>query len=226
MQNRRFVIPDIHGCAITFHKLLHEKLKISKADTVYLLGDLVDRGPRSRAVLDLILDLRSQGFSINALRGNHEQMLLNAIQSESDVDTWLINGGKASLDSFGIRRPEDLNPRYRTLLDSLPFYIVLDDFILVHAGMNFERYAPFTDTWAMLWTRSDRVDSSQIGNRRLICGHTPHGIPTIRASLRKRMILLDNGCVYVNKSGLGNLTALELNSMELSFQENIDMQAK
>jgi serine/threonine protein phosphatase 1 len=62
-----------------------------------------------------------------------------------------------------------------------------------------------------------------IGGKRLIGGHTPQNRDGIRRSLDGDHILLDNGCVYKGEPGLGSLAALELQTMELYFQENIDM---
>ena len=221
MEIRRFVIPDIHGCSLTFNSLIHQVLQVRKTDRVYLLGDMIDRGPRSKEVLDLIMELRARGFSICCLRGNHEQMLLDAPRSADNLRTWILNGGYATLDSFGVSKVADIPRRYVEFVHNLPFYIELEDCILVHAGLNFEEGEPFSDTHAMLWKRTISVTRRQTSSRRLICGHTPHGRNEVRASLTTDIITLDNGCVY-REPGLGALAALELNSLELVFQQNLD----
>ena len=76
---RIFAIGDIHGCSKTFKKLLLDKIKINKSDTIYCVGDYIDRGEDSKGVIDFILDLRAEGYTIHTLRGNHEQMLLDSI---------------------------------------------------------------------------------------------------------------------------------------------------
>ena len=73
----------------------------------------------------------------------------------------------------------------------------------------------------MIWSRPSRVDRSRIGGRRIVCGHTPHSLNVIRQSLAADLIMLDNGCVY-DRPELGNLTALELDTMTLHIQPNID----
>ncbi len=221
MEIRRFVIPDTHGCACTFYHLFHQILQVRKTDRVYLLGDMIDRGPKSKELLDLLMELQSRGFFISCLRGNHEQMLLDASLSPKNIQTWVLNGGFATLDSFGISKVANIPRRYLDFLRSLPLYIEVEDFILVHAGMNFEDGTPFSDSRAMLWSRNLTIDKRQTSNRRLICGHTPHSQNTVRASLAADIITLDNGCVY-REHGLGTLSALELNSLELVFQPNID----
>jgi len=99
----------------------------------------------------------------------------------------------------------------------------LDDFVLVHAGLNFEFDDPFNDRESMLWIRESPIDLRKTGNRRLITGHTPVRLERVKESLNEDKIMLDGGCIYKNiKPGQGYLCCLELNSLELFVQENID----
>lgn len=221
MVSRRFVIPDIHGCAHTFLRLLEEVIQLEKNDALYLLGDYIDRGPRSKEVLDLLMDYKERGYAIHPLRGNHEEMFIQAHDTDSDFRLWLLNGGYATLDSFNVHEMRDIPPRYREFLLTLPYYIALDDFVLVHGGLNLEIPDPFADTETMIWSRPAKVDKKRIGGKRVIYGHTPHSLSSIRQSLAADLITLDNGCVYAHPD-LGNLTALELNTMTLYQQPNID----
>ena len=81
---RRFAIGDIHGCRLTLRKLMFGNLKITKDDEVYLLGDLIDRGPRIREVVDDVINLNEQGYKIVSVKGNHEWMLLKSIKSKKN----------------------------------------------------------------------------------------------------------------------------------------------
>jgi calcineurin-like phosphoesterase family protein len=220
--SRRFVIPDIHGCCRTFRRLVSGVIRLERTDKLYLLGDLIDRGPDSKGVLDFILELREQGFSIEGVKGNHEEMCLQAGEGLQFMALWLANGGMATLHSFGAEYPDEIPRSYRDLLRSLPFYIQLDDFIIVHAALNFDNSDPFADTEAMLWKRDCSVDSSRIGGRRLVSGHTALTREQLTASLATNRILLDNGCVFTGRPGLGSLTALDLDSMTVWYQDNID----
>lgn len=223
MEPRRFVIPDIHGCARTFRRLLHEILRVRKDDIVYLLGDTIDRGPASRDVIDEIISLRNSGFAIHPLRGNHEEMLLKSCHDRNFFYMWMLNGGHATLKSFDVEDGCEIPREYRQFIESFPYFIELEDFILVHGGLNFTIPDPLMDREAMLWSRNREVSKELIGGRRLIGGHTPVDREHIRQSLASDHILLDNGCVYKGETGLGSLACLELNSMSLFFQENIDM---
>ena len=66
---KRYVISDIHGCYKTFRCLVEEVIGLSKADLLFLLGDYVDRGPSSKAVLDYILQLKDERYQLFPLRG-------------------------------------------------------------------------------------------------------------------------------------------------------------
>lgn len=189
---------------------------------IYLLGDYTDRGPRSKEVIDQIFTLRSEGFSVYPIRGNHDDMLLRACSSIDYLRIWRSNGGNATLDSFGVEDPCEIPLTYRRFFDTLPYYLELDDYILVHAGLKFQGNDPFRDKEAMLWTRSQVVDSELIGHRKVITGHTPVSRETIKQSISTGLIPLDNGCVYATTAQLGTLAALDLDSHSLYFQKNID----
>jgi serine/threonine protein phosphatase 1 len=222
MPARTFVIGDIHGCAATLRRLVDSSLCPVTGDCINLLGDLIDRGPDSKGVLDYIFELRGRGLSVSSVRGNHEEMLLQAGEDHYYLNMWSANGGLATLESFQADGPGDIPHLYREFLGSLPHYILLDEFVIVHAGLNFDPPSPFDDTSAMLWTRSSLVDRQRIGGRRLICGHTPVSRVRLEESLNSSKIMLDNGCVFVERPEMGSLAALELESMTVYYQENID----
>ncbi len=222
MPARRFVIGDIHGCACTLRTLVEDRLAISRGDELYLLGDLIDRGPDSRGVLDFIFELRKRGISVMSVKGNHEAMCLLAGDDLRYLEMWLANGGIATLRSFDAEGPNEIHRQYIYLLRSLPNYILLDDFVLVHASLNFDLADPFGDIEAMLWLRECSVDSARIDGRRLVSGHTAVTREQLEKSLKTDRILLDNGCVFAGRPGMGSLAALELNSMTVTYQENID----
>jgi serine/threonine protein phosphatase 1 len=222
MTPRTFVIGDIHGCSATLRQLVDGTLRASVNDRIYLLGDYIDRGPDSKGVLDYIFELRARGMVVEGVRGNHEEMCLHSNDDYYYLSLWSANGGLNTLESFQADGLVDIPHLYREFLASLPLYIILADFIIVHAGLNFDHQCPFEDTSAMLWTRSPVVDRQRIGGRRLICGHTPVSRDRIEASLDSGKIMLDNGCVFEERPEMGCLAALELESMVVQYQENID----
>lgn len=219
---RIFAIGDIHGCSKTFKSLLLEKIQIRKSDIIYCIGDYVDRGPDSKGVLDLIIQLREEGYHIHTLRGNHEQMMLDSILDKETLEHWLRNGGRETLKSFGIKSIKALPDKYLEFLKHTEFFIATDKYVFVHAGLNFYYEDPFSDKEEMLWTRETYFDRSKINNRILIHGHTPIPIEKIHQQADSYMINIDGGCVYSDKPGLGNLVAVSLPDMQILSVENMD----
>ena len=228
MGNRTLVIGDIHGCSETFKRLL-DVVGLRRTDTLYLLGDLVDRGPDSRGVVDTILRYQQDGFDIRTIRGNHELMCLLAERTGvfEDLLVWLENGGNATLKSYGVEHPKDIPSDHLAFLDGLPYYRMTSQYLFVHAGLDFSLGEPLSATGrtAMLWTRKDKVNSRKIGGRILVTGHTTQTLDVIRRSLSTKHIRADNGCCLgpeFSGNGKGNLVAVNLDTGELIVQPCID----
>ena len=215
----RYAIADIHGCCKTFQALI-KKLKIKGSDHLYLLGDYIDRGPDSKSVLDLIMNL---DCNVVALMGNHEDMWIRAsgeigdpLLCDADINIWMENGGQATLKSFaGI----DTKP-YLAFLRNLPPFLELDDFYLVHAEFDFSLPDPFGDAGisSMLWGRGKPYH----GKKPVLCGHSSSPLEQIQAGLKTNKINIDNGCCYVDRMGCHNLLAYCLDNGLLYIQQNIE----
>jgi serine/threonine protein phosphatase 1 len=96
----------------------------------------------------------------------------------------------------------------------------------VHAGLNFRNEDPFEDKLSMLWLRDYEIMPEKIGFRKIIHGHNPVSLELITQTIRTnvyKFIDLDNGIYVRERDGYGNLVALELNSMEMVIQDNLDM---
>jgi len=235
---KRWVIPDIHGCIKTLQTLIDELIKPSRWDELYFLGDYIDRGPDSKGVIDYIRDLQKEKFNITALRGNHEEFVIDLYEAEQNsrfswfyrfadkkYRSWMDIGGRETLLSFGITEVRDIPPEYIDWMRILPYYVQMEDFILVHAGLNFEVEDPFADKETMLWTREYNIVPEKIGNRKIIHGHVPVNLELMDMAIKNRslkFIDLDNGPYIKDESGFGNLVALELNSLETVIQDNRD----
>ncbi|MDB5391308.1 MAG: pphA 1, partial [Planctomycetaceae bacterium] len=98
MSGRVLAIGDIHGCNTALETLLSQ-LQITGADSVVLLGDIVDRGPGTRQVIERLIELKSQ-CQLQFVMGNHEQMLLSALDHSAEMSRWLLYGGREVLDSY------------------------------------------------------------------------------------------------------------------------------
>lgn len=219
---RIFAIGDIHGCNKTFQKLLLDKIRIQKSDKIYCIGDYIDRGNDSKGVIDFILKLRKKGYQIHTLRGNHEQLMMDSIQSQEKLKHWIKNGGDETLKSFGITSYNEMKPVYRNFFSRTKFFIKSGKFIFVHAGLNFQNLNPFEDKQAMLWVREFPIDKQKLGNRIIVHGHTPKSLDFILKQQGKNAINIDGGCVYKHKEEFGNLIALNITEGKLIAARNID----
>jgi serine/threonine protein phosphatase 1 len=220
----RYALTDIHGCVRTFKAMVHDKLQLSRHDALYLLGDFVNKGPDSRGVIDFILHLRKQGYQVHCLRGNHDQMLLKSVKRGRKALTLTPTEQELVLQSFGINGFEHLPEKYTSFLDSLPYYLELPDYFLVHAGFDFKQDDIFSDKEAMLNIRGYTPDWKRLGNKRLLHGHTPTSLHAIKkaTSHKDQRLNLDAGCVYYKNAAYGNLVALDMDAQELFIQPNID----
>lgn len=223
---RRIAIGDVHGCVKTLRKMVEDRICWTVSDRLIFLGDYVNKGPDSKGVLDYIAHLQSlaaDAGSVVTLRGNHDDIILRKYVQPG----WFRGSGRpgiaATLRSFDVEHVSDIPPQYIQQLESLQMLHQEPDFICVHASFDTSDESPFTDYESMLWDRIEAVDMDVTGGRRVLCGHTPQTEPEIRSRLSRNKIIIDGGCVYPHRPGMGNLVALDLDSLTLTFQKNIDM---
>jgi serine/threonine protein phosphatase 1 len=231
--SREIFIGDIHGCLATFKRLLYQININDETDNLYLLGDYVDRGPNSKGVVDKIISLKKEGYKIFPIRGNHEQMLISDHNAET-VKGWYDMADEELKNSFGIKNLTELPIQYIEFCKSLPFYIMEDNFIAVHAGINFIFDNPLEHSEDILWIRDwyDKVNYDWLQKRKIIHGHTPQTRQEIEEQFKcldeTKILNIDCG-VYSSASkihGLGYLCAFDLTNRKLYFQENIEEYCK
>lgn len=174
---RVLAIGDIHGCSVALSRLV-ATIGVQSSDTLVVLGDVVDRGPGSRDVVDQLLELRAR-CRLLLIQGNHEEMMLQALGS-GEGDNWLPYGGHETLMSYG-GGLEAVPESHREFLGSgLPFWET-EDLIFVHA--NLEPGVPLVDqrpVW-LRWTHLTGHESPHPSGKRVVCGHTPQssGLPLV-----------------------------------------------
>src|SRR4051812_2089505 len=95
---RTIAIGDIHGCSTALDTLL-AMVRPQPEDSLILLGDVIDRGPNSRGVMEMVLALREQ-TQLVVLRGNHEEMMQHARGDEAQFAMWFAVGGRETLASY------------------------------------------------------------------------------------------------------------------------------
>lgn len=206
---RLFAIGDIHGCARELETLL-AKLAPASGDTVVFLGDYVDRGPDSRGVIDLVLDLASR-VKVITLKGNHEAMFLDFLDrpASAGAGMFILNGGASTLANYA--RPDgsfELPKEHIDFLRSLRLCHETDTHYFVHAGVPLaplDSFDPAEEETTLLWSRQPFLTTEYRWSKTIVHGHTP----AARPELRSNRINLDTGCVYD-----GHLTALELPAMK------------
>jgi serine/threonine protein phosphatase 1 len=224
---KRWVIPDVHGCVNTLKTLIEEQIKPARCDELYFLGDYIDRGPESRGVIDYIRSLQMDEYSVELYDAEMQSKNPWFFRfAGRKTRSWYATGGKDTLKSFGIGNIKEMPPEYIEWMRNLDYYISLDQFILVHAGLNCTIDDPFTDTRSMLWLRDYPILPEKTGNRKIIHGHVPVNLQFIDLSIRNNyysFIDLDNGPYMSGIDGFGNLVALELTRMEMVIQDNRDL---
>jgi serine/threonine protein phosphatase 1 len=190
-----FAIGDVHGCIEKLERLLAacDSRAGGREARFICLGDYIDRGPESRAVVELLM--RRQAATpgtMLCLRGNHEQLALDAHADASAVPLWLHNGAGATLASY----PEgQVEPAHLAWLATLP--LCHDDGLrfFVHAGVDLDVPLERQEAETMLWIREPFLsgcDSVDLG-RFIVHGHTPQA--SGRPDLRRHRVNLDTGAV-------------------------------
>ena len=212
-----YCISDIHGCYDEFCYLL-TKLNLKKYDTLILMGDYVDRGPKSKQVIDKIIELQSV-CNVIALKGNHEDMMYEALvnNSDRDVKMWMTNGGYQTLLSYGdietvladIRELPEILKKHLNFIKTLELYYETDTHIFVHASPGLNTPIDEQPEEHLIWRRPQSGDEefgyNHSSGKTIVSGHTAQstGVPRF---LSDKNILIDTGCFFT-----GVLTAFDVN---------------
>jgi Calcineurin-like phosphoesterase len=213
----RYVIGDIHGCADELQYLI-DALPLARGDRLVFLGDYIDRGPDSRGVVSFLIALQNSHREIEFvfLKGNHEDMLLSYLGLNGQHgDMFLVNGGKATFESYGIAASRPLPQEVLSAIPSehlifferLESYHIMDSFLCVHAGVNPRKMLVDQTDEELFWIRNTFIYSAHILPYTVCFGHTPQ--PTVFYDLPYK-VGLDTGLVYGNM-----LTCLEVDEKVL-----------
>lgn len=218
-----YCMSDIHGDYEKYCRML-EKLRLGDADTLYILGDVVDRGPEPIAILR---DMMARP-NVRPLLGNHEYMaarclrfLTKQITEESvaelssdhfmDLLHWQNEGGVPTIEGFRRLDTEERQAVLEYLLDFELYDEVEaggESYVLVHAGPeHFSEDRPLWDyeVHELIWTRLDYT-KVYYKDRFLVTGHTP--VAAIPGNTRpgvifraNRHIAIDCGCISCGRLG-------------------------
>ena len=192
-----YAIGDVHGCLTKLTALVALCLADAgkRPARFVFLGDYVDRGPDSRGVIEYLMALQhAQSGNVICLMGNHEDMLLAAIDHSDWEERWLRNGGLQTLESYGIAYAAGIPRDHSNWLRTLPKFH--DDGLrfFVHAGVHPNRPLDQQDEHDLLWIREPFLSSDKDFGRLVVHGHTPlaSGAPDIRSN----RLNLDTAAVY------------------------------
>lgn len=225
---RLYAIGDVHGR----HDLLVQLLETILTDnrhrsparvSIILLGDLINRGPASRQVLDLVCSWPSKSTPLIVLRGNHEQALLAAWEGNWMAARQLLRMGvSATLTSYNVTdidfdtlEPEPLMdllqsripPEHIAFMERMPLLWTSGDYIFAHAGFTSGVSPDKQSEKTLLWSRSP-FQPQRDDARALVHGH---------ANLDQPINLKQNICVDTSAYLSNTLTAVALEGTERWF---------
>ena len=197
MPGLTFAVGDIHGCLGKLRRLVAacEAHAAGRPARYVFLGDYIDRGPNSRGVIEfLIRRQQARPDAVVCLRGNHEQLAIDAHDDERAMPLWLHNSGATTQHNY----PETggrIADAHLAWLRALPF--CHDDGLrfFVHAGIDLTVPLDQQSEHVMLWMREpflthcDKIDCGRF----IVHGHTP--MRTGEPDLRLRRLNLDTGAV-------------------------------
>ncbi len=173
---------DVHGRLDLLRRALADIAE--DADDVsfriVFLGDYVDRGPHSRGVVELLMSLQSAGWPAICLKGNHEELMLRAVDRTGPdaLAQWLLFGGEATIKSYGLEPQDQLAdaiPRaHLRWLSGLPLTTGDAHRIYVHAGLAPKTPVHRQSERACLWIRERFLAARETDfDGHVVHGHTP-----------------------------------------------------
>jgi serine/threonine protein phosphatase 1 len=212
-----YVIGDVHGCLAAFRQIetliLNDAVQFQAAATIVLLGDMVDRGPQTAALIDNLISRQRLGARVICLMGNHEEMMLDFLANPEANSPWLEFGGYETLASYGMDTTDLAQMSGRKLAQILAAHIPqshldflkgtmhglqVGPFLLTHAGADCEKSLTEQPMRAVLWGNAGQIAPKDLI---LIHGHFVVADPIIS----ERCMSIDTGA-YIN----GRLTCLRL----------------
>jgi len=182
VDKRLIAIGDIHGEIDKLNNLL-KKIDPKIGDTLVFLGDYIDRGKDSAAVVERLLKLKNDFVKCVFLKGNHEQLFLQALKtlSEEDIANCISNGGAETLKQYLLMKKNDFEKFkiHIKFFKSLENYYLTDEFLFVHAGIS--PYKPLEEQTEeeFLWIRYEFIEYPTNIPQKVIFGHTPFEEPYI-----------------------------------------------
>ena len=216
-----YAIGDIHGCLnqlTSLHKkiLTNDKFKV-KEDLLIYLGDYIDRGLKSKQVIDQIIKIKNEKIKTIHLMGNHEEFMVNFLFNKSNnIKNWLKFGVDQTFKSYGIEIVEFIKDGFEDIIidklrdillekmssEHIDFFKSLktsfssEKYLFVHAGIDPRKKLIEQTKEDYLWSRSDIFfDKNFKAEKIIVHGHTPEE-NIVNYPFR---INIDTGCFFSGK---------------------------
>jgi serine/threonine protein phosphatase 1 len=212
-----YAIGDIHGQFDLLrrqHDLIADDMARHGAATVVHVGDLVDRGPDSRGVVEYLRSGIAAGRDWVVLKGNHDRMFTSFLGDMNHQEpglredlSWLHPrlGGGSTLASYGVPNAADrplkpvhaealaaVPPEHRDFLAGLPVFLRRGEAIFVHAGIRPGVTLELQDETDLVWIRKPFLEDGRDHGALVVHGHTAIEAPT----LYRNRLNLDSGAAY------------------------------
>lgn len=242
--NKIFAISDVHGCYDELMALYKQLPITPKTDQLIILGDHIDRGPKSKQVVEQLIEWKKKYPHWQFIYGNHEDLMLDALMYNGRVynsfDLWYQQGGKETFLSYvdpklsryekALIQIKDAIPQvHLEFLAGLPMLVETDDYFFVHGGLKPGVKIEDQDLQDLIWIRESFIDSTYDFGKKVIFGHTADGRGSyynqnnpwgrqqrFMPIVKKNKIGIDTAvCARFG----GRLTALELPAEKFYFQE-------
>ncbi|MDB5706273.1 MAG: serine/threonine protein phosphatase [Sphingomonas bacterium] len=190
---RAYAIGDVHGRLDLLERMIatidRDRRDSPRArDYLILLGDLIDRGPDSRGVVEFLMNLPADGMRIVFLMGNHEEMMLRVLGDEPEaLHQWLTYGGYEFAQSYGVEvgrlavlSPVDAAEKIRgaiprshiAFIEGFADSFTFGDYLFVHAGLRPGKSLAEQDTHDLRWIREEFLDDTSDHGCMVVHGHT------------------------------------------------------
>lgn len=240
MPSKIFAISDIHG---NYDELmaLYKQLPINpEKDQLVICGDHIDRGPKTKQVIEQLMEWKKKYPHWQFLYGNHEDLMLDALVYGGKIygsyDLWWMQGGRETYKSYtdaldatvyekAIMQVKDVIPvEHLEFLAQLPVWYESEDYYFVHGGLVPGKKPEYEDMQALIWARDLFIDSDYNWGKKVIFGHTPNDKPYkwgAPGAKRWDPIVLPNKIGIDTVSARNKLTAVELPSEKFYFQPKI-----
>jgi serine/threonine protein phosphatase 1 len=170
-----YAVGDIHGSFTKLTNLYRHCLDHcdGKPHRFVFLGDYVDRGKRTRDVINFLIKTQAAApEQVVCLMGNHEDLLIDAAKGDG-MPLWLDNGGDATLQSYGVTTAAELPAEHLDWISALPLSLADEKRLYVHAGIQPGVSLKKQPRNALLWIREPFLSDKSNHGLFIVHGHTP-----------------------------------------------------